>query len=507
MVLANLKEMPRSGKTLLLWLMLCIGLLEFAAYSTSWQYSFGFLEEFGIHVAPGTHPQSVGGYNTGFYRLLLASGRPVGMFVYMAVEHLACLFSVERLWIYRLLGIAGGGLSAALLAYELMATYKNRALVLVVAGLAVLSPAIAIQAVQGHVFIQPYAGILSYLAFKAMQRYTLAGGGRRYGAAAAVCMGAAACIYQPWAFFAMVPATISMYKCDAAPFAARIRLAVYTGILCGAGLALSASVAYASLRLRHVQFDRFGVAVSLLDKAAWFIHGPLPLSASGSFLSQNPAWCSGPFLALVILAVRSPGMTCQQRLLAALIAAGNLPVCYLPNLAVTESNVVLRTMPVLTCMCLALMGLAADAILQQPRTQAWRHRLPLLVGTLLLGAVCAAQRTTLNMAIPPMVEMAAVRDMVAHYRPADYDRILVVRPVTFDWPVVGDVFIPNGALEFALYDMTRVALREVDKYMDIPHISMALAVTDGPVNAAPREFVLDLRPAYRLIAAMEKRHG
>lgn len=478
-------------------------ILELLAYHKIWHYSFIYLEESGIHLTPWTHPYAVDGLNKGFFLYAMAIGRPILTIIFYFVELIAAHISMLDLWIYRFIGVVGIGFIAAIFASELEKILHHKILAFVAAGISVLAPHATLYTVYGNIFIQPSAGFLSYASFRYLLNYLNNADKTRWKHLflAIVLIVAAHWIHQPLAFFGFIISLIYLFRSDIL-FQERIKIVLSSALVSMAGLAASAAFAWTSLFIRGAHLDRFTLTQVPYEKIIWFLSGPLPISASNILLSTHPLFSLLILIMIVLCAVLEPIKRTHKTIMIITFLM-SLPLCYAANLAAAETVILVRSMAVLTFLCLMFYAIVLDKLMLK-FTNHTRIKLAPLLFLLLIPFVLSAHKLHRYITLPPQVEVSSLKEALWRFNLNDYQRIVLIRPDRFSWNSIGDLGAPNGSMEFSAFDLVRVILN--DRYPHDPRINKIEMVLETSPNNDPmtpkqgHDFVIDLRPTYQQIA-------
>lgn len=179
-----------------------------------------------------------------------------------------------------------------------------------------------------------------------------------------LCMSAA--IYQPGAMFCWVFAAIALFGSGIRVH--KSQLLLYCLLV--AGIASASNIALLEWGKHHFGTanllpGRSNLSLNIAAKIAWFVSNPLVDSLNFNLLSASHviALSVGIFIAAAFL-VCFEG-TVKQKLMRLLMAVFLLPLCYLPNLAVSESWSTYRTQMALACLVVFYMLVACRGFLSK----------------------------------------------------------------------------------------------------------------------------------------------
>lgn len=468
---------------------------------------YGLWEDFPVHLAPAGEPGSQSGIHVGFLRLILASGRLVNVGLYYAVMKVAPFVTLKTLWVYRLLSIMGIAGIAVLVFKELRHAIGDQTIAWLLAATSVLGPAFQFHAAWAHVFFQPVAAIIAYLAYRASlaSLHRLwpedASAARRFWAAtlysllAVLALFLALNIYQPAAMFFWVFSGLWLLR----PAERPVRLWAQLGFNLSL-FAIALSFAFVSLKLSELyladHLDRANLVRNPWDKMAWFVREPLSIAFS-PFQLQAMFPVAGILGLLVVgtLLWRLPGSFLQR--LALLVGPFTiLALCFLPNLLVAESNLTFRSMIALSCLATAYSGVALVFWLQR-----WfPSRQSLIVGLLgssaLAGVLFAQFNLAHEMAGPLAMEHALLREQLALIDYQQVRQVRIILPYPLPWITRAEFGQLNCSQGWAAVQGVRAMLKEVAPQLDVSKLAISCHVPAEPIaaDATGATYVIDMRP-------------
>ena len=438
------------------------------------------------------------------------NGRPLtGL---LAASFFDAAGTIEHLRYIRLFGLLGVIAIALFVHWALVRSAIKPLPAALIAVLICTMPAFQIYAGWTVLFTAPYAALFaggaSVLAASVADRpWQLAS--RRIAAAVALLL-AALFVYQPaamcfWVFLA-IALVGTVYDTRRTLRLVRVHLVV-------AGAALALAFIELKLTLLYIGTDNPGAARSALSydvigRLRWFIEQPLYQSLNLFDLTPSHR------MAAVVGVVGLGGMALWLRgrtprpWLNMIIAVALVPLCYLPNLVITEEWPPFRTQAALSALVALYLGLGAIGIWlwlaewARPRLRSeiirGARRLAWLAAVVVVGTSClvAATNITRLVAQPQMTELRMLRAQVLAL-PPDVPRVVFVETDLFggmtDTIAYDEFGIPLAARPWTMGPAVSLILHDAGRLSSAYGGPVMDYYLSGSVEFPPGEPVLDLR--------------
>ena len=456
-------------------------LFVLAVYLPVLFFEYGFSEDYRLMAAARR--------GSGLSQLMLAEGRP--FFAAWAWVVFGMADTIPLLGVVRLVNVAFLACVAVLTATVWQRAGLTR-LEAAVAGAAMVTlppfQLFAATAAMGAVLPATAAAIVAALLVDDEAAAT--GGARPIRLAAASLLAfAALATYQPAGLFFWVTAAVLLIA--ALPPADAFRRKVTLFVVSGAPAMLGAFAIYVFGRsafpaeLIEIGAPRGTLAFDPAGKAIWFLTLPLPHALNLWRLWPNLA------LAMVMLILLCAGIALHVRRSAgavwrAVLAFVLVPLCYLPNLVVSEDRSSFRSQPALAAIVFAYCVIVLFS--QFVGGRRWIAR-TLLAAGLVAGGITAGRNVVAYFAAPQARELALVRQTVNALPPEA--RLVGVVPSDYRDSlapmVMYDEFgYPSTALPWSVYTLTWLAMRE-----RMAGDTAAFHVTDARDAAVVPDAVID----------------
>jgi hypothetical protein len=450
-------------------------------YSPVLLFEYGFSEDYRLLAALRR-----GG---GLSRLMVAEGRP--LFAVWARVVFGVADTIPMLAAVRFMNIA----FAATIAVAMAAVWRRAGMAAPMsaaagAAMVTLPPFQLFAATAAMGAVLPAAALAIGAALLVDREADAAGrpGPGRLAVASLLAFAALA-TYQPAGLFFWVAAAVLLIAPNPAAPAFRRRLALFavTGgaAMLGAFAIFLAGRSAFPAELIEIGAPRGTLVFDPAGKALWFLTLPLPHALNLWRLWPSLPLAMAAFIALVA------GMALHFRGTAgawwrALLAFSLVPLCYLPNLVVSEDRSSFRSLPALAAIVFAYYVIVVFG--QFTGRRRWIAR-TLLAAGLVAGGITAGRNVVAYIAAPQARELALVRERVAAL-PADVRLVGVVpsdyRDSLAPMVMYDEFGYPSTALPWSVYTITWLALQE-----RMAGDTAAFHVTDARDAAVVPDVVID----------------
>jgi len=497
---------PSLNFTIPSWCILVFfSLFAFLTIGVGLHFKFGFMEEFGIHHHVDTsHAMTVNGVNLWFLYLLATGGRPIAALVYLVVQKLSPYTSLDTLVVYRTIGLIGLVLVAFAMHLELKRNAFSLFQATTIPLLALVSPAFYVHVIQGHIFIQPYAALLSYFGylvlvknFKILAKYRYWNWLVAFG-----LFFIAVNTYQPSAMFVSVFMAIYLLA-GKESFSHKLKKIVLISVIMFLVLVTSYILLFSITYL----FKGAVLSWDIFDRLSWFLSAPLSITSASIYPYIN--WIS-PILALASLAIvtffNRSLQNSFQRIIFFFVLIGLIFFAYLPHLVSTETELLHRTMLPLSALLIFFMSTAffkaTSRLCKVSKT------MPQVIYVLFIcvSAYLAQDRLIAQMGLPLSIETAYLLKQLRHFNNKDFDNIVVIRnsaypwqPLTYEWKTSGEIGRTNDH-NFAISQGVTSALKE--NFPNLPSKDLPIKVVSAggaKKETTDKTFLIDMREPYALI--------
>jgi hypothetical protein len=322
----------------------------------------------------------------------------------------------------------------------------------------------------------------------------------------------ATALYQPAAMMCWVVLAMILLLLDAPPRALLLRFAAQA-LAVGIGLLIDlmfAKIMPSIATERTATVGRTVVAPNPLAKLPWFVTHPLrdALDLWSLMPSTKIAFVVAVFTAGG-LAVFVSG-TRRVRVLRLVLAVVLVPLAFLPNLIVAESDENYRTQVALTsliCLYVVLAAIGCGRIIwprlllaldttQQAalRQAAPRHALGALVLATATFGLVATYVVTADFALPNALDYTVLKGVLSRIPLDEIEHLYVRQSCVLDTasPVQHFEFgIPSSAISWAIGPMTKLALQDFDP--SLVRIGVTVVPPSATVTPEPGAALVDMR--------------